>query len=169
MRLFGDYDGSIARWNNGRVIPAPIQQYVDFLGPRLALTDGPIVDIGCGKAILTAVLGESVPDREIFGIDRQVMSVADGRYSFVGLDALSDAFPEFLTHWGIGVIVSRRSLCLFLSDQWLESLTGVKHLFSEALNDEDHKFTNAYAEAVFLRQHGWTVEIDGRFIYASRS
>jgi len=167
--LFGDYDGSIARWNNGRVVPAPIQEYMGFLEPRLAKTVGPIVDIGCGKSILVAALAERLPDREFFAVDQGVRSVADGRYSFVGLDASSDQLSEFLTNWGIGTIISRRSLCLFLSEEWLERIAGVEHLFSEALVNEDQRFTNSYAEATFLRNHGWTVEVEGRFIYASRS
>lgn len=169
MQLFGDYDGSIARWNNGRVIPAPIQQYIDFLSPRLALTDGPIIDIGCGKGILAAALAETVSGRDVYAVDRQVMSIAEGRYFFTKLDVSTEAVSEFLSTHNIDVVVSRRSLCLFLSDEWISYLSGVKHLFSEALNNEDQRFTNSYAEAKFLREHGWDVEVDGRFIHASRS
>ena len=169
MRLFGDYDGSVALWNNGKVVPSSIQEYLDFVVPRLPDSGSPVVDVGCGKAILTATFAETVAGREVFGVDRHNKAIAVGRYTFISLDVSSAELTNFLTERNIDTVISRRSLCLFLSDEWLDCLVGVKHLFSEALNNEDHRFANAYAEATFLSERGWTVEVDGRFIHASRS
>lgn len=160
-----DYDGFVAKYNAGGGIPGPVAETlgsVQAAAEAAGLTAA--VEVGAGNCLLAAELAASGVN--VVAVDISNVARAEGIHDYRHMDATSD---EFFALLGPDVLLyGRRSLCLMYNPDWLARVaaTGCHYLFSEALDDEPHRFPNAATEVKFLRDHGWSSTASGRFVTA---
>lgn len=160
-----DYDGFISGWLEAEILPANLEGILEKV-KEYAPRDVSIVEVGCGKGILAAAM--ALEGFTVTAVDKVYPAVTEP-FAFLLADANSDEFFSLLAEGP--TVVGRRSFCLFYSEEWMEKLnaTPVSTLIIESLDGERHRFRNSIIEAKFLEAHGWAVEVDGKYIVASRT
>jgi hypothetical protein len=160
----GDYDGAIKAWNTIKRVPENIKPFVEYVVNEI--TDSShscVVELGAGKCLTSAAIANRIGgNAAYYAADVKWMGVASGDYVLVTTDVLDlEAFRTFLEAVQPQLIVARRALCLFLSEEWLNLIPKGTILISQGLSGEtNQEFFSAEAEVAFLQQNRWEILCD---------
>lgn len=159
-----DYDGFISDWRQAQILPPNLEGILEKVKEN-APKDVPIVELGCGKGILAAAM--SLEGFSVTAVDQNYPAITEP-FAFLLTDGNSDEFFSLLADGP--TLVGRRSFCLFYTDEWMAKLnaTPVSMLIIESLDGDRHRFRNSVIESKYLESHGWDVEVDDKYIVASR-